>query len=283
MTAPAQAAHRAGDARGKVRAHEGGACDRRTLLALPLRLGIAAVSAVGVFLARPPGIETSLWAAASFLGLALLGWTGAAILWRPAFVPMWLRHSAFAALALASGAFAAAAGSFGHTALIAAAYCAISVLLVLVAAHSGAAPSPSRATPSGVTDLAQDVIPLWVRHIEAARQHGDESMASLVHTFGALTIELREIERNNELALSHVDQLFLALQYQDRVSQMLEHARRDMERLVERIVAERAGARVDWDSGTWLQEMRRTYAMEEQRAAHEGRGKAPAQSQIAYF
>lgn len=106
-------------------------------------------------------------------------------------------------------------------------------------------------------------------------------MQAMVTSLLDSSVELRAC---NDTVRTQVERLFTALQFQDRVSQMLEHSRRDMERLGERLEAETRGESVEWDSESWKREMARSYAMEEQRATHDGLARQETQAaSIAYF
>jgi methyl-accepting chemotaxis protein len=105
-------------------------------------------------------------------------------------------------------------------------------------------------------------------------------MQGMVTTLLDSSMELRAC---NDTVRGQIDQLYTALQFQDRVSQMLEHSRKDMEKLETRLEAEKSGEVVDWDSEAWMRDMRRTYAMEEQRASHDGHEQPAPKASVAFF
>jgi len=92
----------------------------------------------------------------------------------------------------------------------------------------------------------------------------------------------QQLRGESQAVGQEIAQVLVSLQFQDRVSQMLEHVGSDLDRL-ERSLAERGPASLDLDG--WLAELARTYTMPEQHAVHRGesaRGAADA-SAITFF
>ncbi|MDO8989308.1 MAG: methyl-accepting chemotaxis protein [Sideroxyarcus sp.] len=115
---------------------------------------------------------------------------------------------------------------------------------------------------------------------------GSEQVIARVMTqFGTATSALSdsaEILRNeSQIIGNEIAEVLVALQFQDRVSQMLMHVRNDLGKLDDQLQdymdARTAGtAPTPMDARTWLDELARTYTMPEQHAAHGG--KAPSTS-----
>jgi methyl-accepting chemotaxis protein len=82
-----------------------------------------------------------------------------------------------------------------------------------------------------------------------------------------------------------ISEVLVALQFQDRISQILGHIGQDMDKLHERISAHEK-ARADGDSpvavdaGAWLEELSHTYTVPEQLVVHRGGKPAAAVAQI---
>jgi methyl-accepting chemotaxis protein len=83
--------------------------------------------------------------------------------------------------------------------------------------------------------------------------------------------------------------VLVSLQFQDRVSQMLNHVRGDLnklERHLDDYQRDRAAGRIRQpiDAGQWLEELAGTYTMAEQRAVHDGEaGAATDSDDITFF
>lgn len=100
-----------------------------------------------------------------------------------------------------------------------------------------------------------------------------------------------EILRNESLIIGNeISEVLVALQFQDRVSQVLMHVRNDLGKLDEHLkeCEGRRGAGnvlVSIDARAWLSELAQTYTMPEQHAAHAGKQQALAQnsSDITFF
>ncbi|MBI5005504.1 MAG: methyl-accepting chemotaxis protein [Nitrosomonadales bacterium] len=113
--------------------------------------------------------------------------------------------------------------------------------------------------------------------------------------FGTATTALSdsaEILRNeSQIIGNEISEVLVALQFQDRVSQMLMHVRNDLGKLDEHLRAcgsERAAgnASAPMDARAWLAELAQTYTMPEQHAVHGGKQQAQAQnssSDITFF
>lgn len=100
-----------------------------------------------------------------------------------------------------------------------------------------------------------------------------------------------EILRNeSQIIGNEIAEVLVALQFQDRVSQMLMHVRNDLGKLDEHLHAcERDRARgnisAPMDAHAWLKELAQTYTMPEQHAAHDGKQQTQSQSSsdITFF
>ncbi len=87
---------------------------------------------------------------------------------------------------------------------------------------------------------------------------------------------------------NEIGEVLVALQFQDRISQVLGHVRNDMDKLKEHIDTQnaRGDASAPIDAGLWLAELSQTYTVPEQHAIHGGgRGSAPDKdaSEITFF
>ncbi|MDR6679945.1 methyl-accepting chemotaxis protein [Pseudomonas psychrotolerans] len=120
-----------------------------------------------------------------------------------------------------------------------------------------------------------------------------QTIEQVIGAFGGTTrdvVERSDALANNASAVGGaIADVLVALQFQDRVSQMLGHIRDDQARL-ERLVVERRAlaARGEplpaLDTQGWLAELARTYTMAEQVAVHHGkRPAAAAESDITFF
>ena len=93
-----------------------------------------------------------------------------------------------------------------------------------------------------------------------------------------------------KIELQHeIGGVLVALQFQDRVSQMLSHVRNDMTRLEMRVqhdtkAVESGVLPVPFDVSAWLEELRQTYTMPEQYNVHSGgKDSAAASNEITFF
>ncbi|KTT57011.1 chemotaxis protein [Pseudomonas oryzihabitans] len=139
---------------------------------------------------------------------------------------------------------------------------------------------------------------LELSHLHAERDTGTlndsgQTIEQVIGAFGGTTrdvVERSDALANNASAVGGaIAEVLVALQFQDRVSQMLGHIRDDQGRL-ERLVVERRtlAARGQplppLDTQAWLADLARTYTMAEQVAVHHGkRPAAAAESDITFF
>ena len=96
-------------------------------------------------------------------------------------------------------------------------------------------------------------------------------------TTESLTQSSESLRRESLGVRDEVQSILVNLQFQDRMSQVLSHVRNDIGKLKDHIdeaLGAQAAGGVTVDAGTWLAEMEDTYATDEQRANHQGRGTA---------
>lgn len=74
-----------------------------------------------------------------------------------------------------------------------------------------------------------------------------------------------------------IDDVLVAVQSQDRITQMLQHVQSDQERLVEQLAAPSHLQAQDFEPAQWLAALRATYTTPEEQAAHDGLPLPPPQ------
>jgi len=100
-----------------------------------------------------------------------------------------------------------------------------------------------------------------------------ESAFKLSGTVGQLEEENREVDQE-------VCDILVNLQFQDRISQILDHVQLDMVKLVELVEQ----AQILPDRQTWLADLEKTYTTQEQRQIHAGQqANKSMQSQVDFF
>lgn len=121
-----------------------------------------------------------------------------------------------------------------------------------------------------VTTLCQEVLPIWYKQIEAARQLTNSSIEMMSHQFAALSHRMQAVAEGKEVNQqvcqqinAEISHLLVSLQFQDRVSQMLQHVEDDMQKLHLSIQVN-----TPIDTTQWLQALATTYAMQEQHEIH---------------
>lgn len=149
---------------------------------------------------------------------------------------------------------------------------------------------------SAKVDVINNAIGRLVEVAGESNDKGSDSVAQAEHTiqgvlgrFEGITGQLQgasQLLQDESAGIGQeLSQVLVDLQFQDRVSQILVQVRERMAGLhqqFERCQASREPFRLDVDA--WLAETERTYAMQEQRNNHHGRGHAtPAESEITFF
>jgi methyl-accepting chemotaxis protein len=118
---------------------------------------------------------------------------------------------------------------------------------------------------------------------EAIRR-AEAAIASVVGRFQASTSGLdasaRDLQTRGREIRSEIQLLIVDLQFQDRMSQILQQVTKDMEKLETKLKAE--GGSFSPDVEAWLAEMKSTYATAEQRNNHDGGGQGTGDA-ITFF
>jgi methyl-accepting chemotaxis protein len=118
---------------------------------------------------------------------------------------------------------------------------------------------------------------------EAIRR-AEAAIASVVGRFQASTSGLdasaRDLQTRGREIRGEIQLLIVDLQFQDRMSQILQQVTKDMEKLEGKLKAE--GGAFSPDVEAWLAEMKSTYATAEQRNNHDGGGQSAGDA-ITFF
>jgi methyl-accepting chemotaxis protein len=121
----------------------------------------------------------------------------------------------------------------------------------------------------------------------------DLAIRRLLQRFGASAEQLSQssqlLQAESALIRVEIDDVLVALQFQDRVSQILRHVEDDLDRLHAHLLEDRVklarGERCEpLDSVAWLEQLERTYSTHEQRSNHCGIAVCVAKtSDITFF
>jgi methyl-accepting chemotaxis protein len=153
----------------------------------------------------------------------------------------------------------------------------------------------SEATGKRIDETIETVSAAIERTLQVSNEHTDrdantlKSASEVIHHLitdlrGSATRLVEHgtvLHQENKAVGDEISDVLVALQFQDRVSQMLGHMRDDIQRLGTHLSepCERVDAR------TWLNELSHTYTMPEQHAIHHGRRNTAADSasDITFF
>ena len=166
-------------------------------------------------------------------------------------------------------------------------------------------PAPQSVGKGNLGDLCQNVLPVWSGQIDVARAQMESAALHLVNHFVGIATRIDQITQTlagaehllsapgnaggiaplaesfkvlhaeGEAISRAVHEGIVALQFQDRVNQILSAVRSDLERLRSQ-VDEQGHLPASFDVGAWLDNLLRTYSMEQQRAVHAGQPASPA-------
>jgi methyl-accepting chemotaxis protein len=102
-------------------------------------------------------------------------------------------------------------------------------------------------------------------------------LANFHDSAAELSAATERMRNESNTVHAEISDVLVALQFQDRVSQMLGHVRQDMDKLARRLEEQDAAAgATEADVKTWLAELAQTYTTAEQRVVHAGGGRASA-------
>lgn len=175
-------------------------------------------------------------------------------------------------------------------------------------ASKPADPTAASAPAESGARVFTEVLPIWSGQIDLARAHIEDAALNLVNYFMGISsridqiavalesaensvVEVRKLTdgtppiaenlaklheslhslRGERDAISEaVHRGIVALQFQDRVSQVLMNVRGNLEKLRERVDGQ-GHLPSSFDVGQWLDELLRSYSMIQQREVHEGK------------
>ncbi len=115
-------------------------------------------------------------------------------------------------------------------------------------------------------------------------RNNDELEETVRHVFNGLldlASSSQALANVRQQVQANVDQIFLALQNEDRLSQILQHITQDMQRMEEAL--HRGDASDDMLPENWLAKLKRTYTTAEEHAIHEGRAVTTLDSSVDFF
>lgn len=163
--------------------------------------------------------------------------------------------------------------------------------------------SMSGETGRKISETVNTVNAAIARTVQMSRHHAEQDTLTLADservvsqviehfrgTAQRIVGNSHDLQQQNANVANEIAQVLVALQFQDRVSQMLALITSDLDKL-QRQLSERHASRLDGQalapmlSERWLQELSRTYTMPEQHAIHGGKTHAKADaSEITFF
>lgn len=114
-------------------------------------------------------------------------------------------------------------------------------------------------------ELVQAVLPVWIHHIGLAVEVSQQAVSQLLTSFRNLESELRRqgVDMRPQ-AGSDLENIFMSLQYHDRLSQLLGLVSADASRLQELLQSPGGPPAGQLDPAAWLTRLQSQYAMAEQ-------------------
>ena len=162
--------------------------------------------------------------------------------------------------------------------------------------------SMSAETGKKIAVVVENVNKAIASTLESSQQFAEQDAAMsteseqiIAKVIGQFEHAATEIDRSaavlreeNKVIGAEIAEVLVSLQFQDRVSQVLDHVQNDMNKLehnIEDCRRDIAAGKVEspFDAGQWLEELSRTYTMPEQHAVHSGKSVAAQSDDITFF
>lgn len=128
---------------------------------------------------------------------------------------------------------------------------------------------------SEAIDRARHSYDAFTEHDKAMMERASEMIEGIVARISATASDVvqgsQALLQEGQAVRAEIDEVLVAVQSQDRISQMLQHASADQERLLSCLADNTAAQTEALHPGNWLDQLRTTYTMPEELAAHEGR------------
>ncbi|XWO59703.1 methyl-accepting chemotaxis protein (plasmid) [Pseudomonas luteola] len=158
-------------------------------------------------------------------------------------------------------------------------------------------------TGQKISETVETVNAAIRRTLEASEQYARQDAETLANSGNVIENVITQFNANashlvqqsntlreqSEAVGAEISDVLVALQFQDRVSQMLSHIRNDLNKLEQRLLDRRTQAAQGEalkpiDTKAWLDELAKTYTTAEQLAVHHGKTPASAaSSDITFF
>jgi len=159
----------------------------------------------------------------------------------------------------------------------------------LAPGHTAGPPLTSTLQAPDKLPLIGQVIPIWQRLIDHAKQHSESHSEDMLRVFNSLLAKLHQVPSPDSVQLNSVDptaqdeidQVLVGFQAQDRLSQMLDNVSQDMSKMEAWLKEE--GNVDEKQVNEWLERLYASYTMEEQRSQHIGKAVIQRESAIEFF
>lgn len=142
---------------------------------------------------------------------------------------------------------------------------------------------------AALADLCLNLLPIWSRQLVTSRQQSELAVGQILSAFNAINPVLQQlIPEGGTTAQSlepHIEQLYVGLQFQDRISQMLALLQEDITRL-HGLLEQAAPDVAELAVPHWLARLESLYAMAEQRRDHDQSaqgGQPGTDNEVSFF
>ncbi len=133
-------------------------------------------------------------------------------------------------------------------------------------------PPPGEDTNAHIVALLGALLPIWARHLDAARSQSEAAVAQMLAAFAELAPRLHDSStapgaNGGASANGAMERMYMGFQYQDRINQLMALLLEDMNRLAS-LVSHNTEAKTLLSTDAWLARLESQYAMAEQRENH---------------
>lgn len=138
--------------------------------------------------------------------------------------------------------------------------------------HTGARITDVVKQVSAALERAQTAFDTYAQHDQTLMQDAGRTIESVVQSMHATASDVMQqsemLMAESQTVRQEIDEVLVAVQSQDRFSQMLQHTSADQERL-QSWLKDAPASRMPTSADLWLAQLRQTYTTPEEQAAHD--------------